>query len=309
MKKTLKIICIIIGIIIILGLIFFIIDYNKLKNNVEKELNEIKMKEQLENNDNMKSTLRAVVVKVYEKSLLVMETKDTNELCSVGFTEEGNIGYKKGQEVLIYFDGIIMTTYPGQIGNVGKIEIVKDESDIQIPDKILRYAYSSRNNVNINISELTNKGITFTITDTNELPYNYSNEYIIYKKVKEEKNINDNKKIVESNANLITDNSVNYIQENTGTNIGYIWKEAEKISNISSKDTGEILVYNLPNQKENEHYMITGRKFDWTPLYGELKSGEYEFVLLMEDDSFSIRINFTINENGELTYNQPNISI
>ena len=54
---------------------------------------------------------------------------------------------------------------------------------------------------------------------------------------------------------------------------------------------------------EKEHYTIIGRKFDWTPLYGKLGSGEYEFIL-NTDDTFAIKITFTINENGELEYKE-----
>lgn len=140
-----------------------------------------KYNEQTEN-DNMKSTIKAVVVKVYDKSLVAMETENTNGLISVGFTEEGNIVFEQGQEILIYFDGTIMTSYPAQLSNVEKIEIIKEKSDIQIPEQILRFCFNSYNNVNVNISELTSSGISLTITDTNELPYNYSHSYIIYKK-------------------------------------------------------------------------------------------------------------------------------
>lgn len=115
-----------------------------------------------------------------------MGIQNVTGLFSVGFTDEGNIGFKQGQEVLIYFDGMVLETYPAQLGNVGKIKIIKEKSDITIPDNVLRFYYSSRDNINVTVSELTNNGISFTITDTNELPYSYSNEYVIYKKVKNE---------------------------------------------------------------------------------------------------------------------------
>ena len=79
-----------------------------------------------------------------------------------------------------------METYPAQLGDIGKIEIVKDKSDVLIPDDILRFCYSSKDNVTITISELSNCGITLNIKDINELPYNYSHRYIINKKVKNE---------------------------------------------------------------------------------------------------------------------------
>ena len=102
---------------------------------------------------------------------------------------------------MIYYDGFVMTTYPGQLGNVGKIEIIKEKSNIEIPDNILKFCYSSRSKVNINISELTNKGISLTITDTNELPYNYSHSYIINKKYNNEDYTGIGQKIGEDTEN------------------------------------------------------------------------------------------------------------
>lgn len=169
MKKEFKIILVILGIIVLLALIFFAIDYSRVK------------KQEYENN-NMVANMKAIVVKVYDKSLAAIKIGNESELISIGFDE--NIGFKQGQEISVYFDGMIMETYPAQLGNVGKIEIVKEKSDIQIPDNILRYCYSTRDKVNVTVSELTNSGITLTITDTNELPYNYSHSYTIYKEVK-----------------------------------------------------------------------------------------------------------------------------
>lgn len=50
----------------------------------------------------------------------------------------------------------------------------------------------------------------------------------------------------------------------------YIWQEVDKISDISSKDTEETLIYNMPNMTDNVKYNVIGRKFNWTNLYGKL---------------------------------------
>lgn len=125
--------------------------------------------------------LKAVVVKANEKYLYVMAVEDES-LLSVSFSNEGNVAFKQGQEIDIYYDGVIVTTYPGQIDRVDKIKIVKQKSDIEIPEYMLKYAYSSRKNVAVTIEEFTKKGISFNIIDTNELPYNYPLEYTIYKR-------------------------------------------------------------------------------------------------------------------------------
>jgi len=111
--------------------------------------------------NNYKAELKAVVVKVNEKSMLVMETEKANELISVGFTDEGNIGFKQSQEIVIYFDGMIMESYPAQIGNVQKIEIVREKSNIEISDNILRYCYNSKENTENSIAGFTGTGTEY----------------------------------------------------------------------------------------------------------------------------------------------------
>lgn len=168
MRKVTKII----GIIVVLSIIIIAL-YTITKSKIRKKSND----------DEFSSTIKAVVVKP-EKGLLVMETENTNELYSVNYQNKGNIEFKQGQEILIYFDGVVLETYPAQITNVEKIEILKEKSDIKIPDNILRYCYSSRNNVIVSISEVSKTGIEIIIKDTNELQYEYSNSYKINKKVK-----------------------------------------------------------------------------------------------------------------------------
>lgn len=145
------------------------------------------------------TTIRAVVVKVSENSLLVYD----GTLYTVGFTKEGNIGFKQGQEVLIFFEGSVMQTAPAQPVGVRKIKIIKEKSDGEIPEQILRYAYSSKEKVKITVNEFTTTGIILTIVDTNELPYNYSHDYIIKKKVKNPDYTGVGQKIGEDTENSI----------------------------------------------------------------------------------------------------------
>lgn len=254
MKKGIKILLVIIGIAIVLGLIFFAVNYNRVHNSEELKSAE---------NDNMKATIKAVVVKVNENNILAMGIENGTELYSIGIKNIENVEFKKGQEILIYFNGDVMDTYPAQLGNIGKIEILKEQSEIQIPDDILRFCYNSKDNVTITISELSNSGITLNIVDKNELPYNYAHSYIINKKVKNENYTGVGEQIGENTKN----STAGY----TGTGAEYVWKELDKISDISSESTEETLTYNLPYIKEGEdYYLIDGRKFNWTKLYGTL---------------------------------------
>lgn len=59
-------------------------------------------------------------------------------------------------------------------------------------------------------------------------------------------------------------------QDLLGTGLEYIWEEVKRISNISSKDTEETLIYNMPNMAEDKQMTVNGRKFSWSKLYGKL---------------------------------------
>lgn len=83
-----------------------------------------------------------------------------------------------------------------------------------------------------------------------------------------------------------------------GPGFEYIYEELDKISNIFSEDTEEM-------RKLSEDSIE--KKFDWTPLYGELESGKYEFILTNEKDSTNINVAFTIDDDGNVSYNEPEI--
>lgn len=162
MKVKTKLIVTIIAILILIALIIFTVDYFN------------------------KYTLRAVVVRVHEKALMVIGIDNNAGLLSVGYSNFPDIEFKPGQEILIHYSGMIQSTYPGSPYNVTKIRITKEKSDVTIPENILRYCYSSRDNVKISISEIANTKISLTITDTNELAYTFSNDYTLRKLVKNE---------------------------------------------------------------------------------------------------------------------------
>ena len=182
MKKFVKILGISLLVILIVAIILFAVGYIIIKNYME--------------------TIKGVVVKVNDNSMLVMGITDNlSGLMSVGFTDEGNIGYKQGQEISFKYNGSITDMYPPSLDKVDKIKITKEKSDVEIPESILRYCYSSTDNVNVIISELTGKGMSITIEDTNEYPYNLFENYIIRKKVKNENYTGVGQKIGEDTEN------------------------------------------------------------------------------------------------------------
>lgn len=132
---------------------------------------------------NMAVQTKAVVVREYDKYMMVMLIDSQyNAFGSVSYSNEGDIGFKKGQEILIHYDGTIAETYPCQLGKAGKIEILKDKSDVEIPKKLLRYCYNSEDKISITLNELTRTKISLTIKDENEIPYQYPSSYNLVKK-------------------------------------------------------------------------------------------------------------------------------
>ncbi len=192
-----------------LGLGYKVIDFNMLNGYDEVKvgtwfmdyndfLSEYK---KFEEEHKIEAILQAVVVKVNEKSLSVMKSDNPQELYSVSFSSEGNIGFNQGQEILIYFDGMIAETFPGQISHVSKIEILKQESEIGIPNYVMAFYYSSLDNVKVTINEFTKDALTLTVVDTNEYPYEYFTEYNINKKVKNENYTGVGEKVGEDTEN------------------------------------------------------------------------------------------------------------
>lgn len=288
LRKNLPIICIVLVIIIVLFIVIFGI-YN-LNEQKEKQMHD-GVVNNIVNATKDETTISAVVVQVNNNFLYAINSTNVNELYSIGFGKEGNIGFKEGNQILVYFDGIILDTYPEQISNVEKIEIVSEESNVKIPEDILRYCYSSKNNVQVSIENFTKTGVSITIKDTNEYKYDYSgDQYQINKKNREVENITvDENKIIPA-----TENSTS--SYNPGE-ITPLWEEVPK---ISDEDTVVI-----SSQIDDNTVQKT---CDWGNIYGSLEEGEYEFVLSIGDLGFSnIRISFNIDGNGQLSYDSPTL--
>lgn len=123
--------------------------------------------------------------------------------------------------------------------------IGKEENDVRM---LRTYGSMSEGyNVKVELSEITKNGIALIITDMNKHPYDYTNhKYKISKKIKNK-----------------------YYKGEGGHTAGidseYIWEEVEAVGSALSVDTEE--PYNPESQGD---YMVIGRKFDWTNLYGEL---------------------------------------
>lgn len=183
MKGKFKVIEVIFGVILFLSISALIIDMLLLINN----------KPSIFYFHNMKQSIgEVVVVKVNENSLIAMSKNANNYLYSIDISKYENTIFKQGQEILVLYGKIYpspdIATYPKSVDNVGKIKILKEKSEVEIPDYILSFCYNSPDNVEVTISELTNTSIGIILVDKNDISYDYSNyQYVLRKKVKDSK--------------------------------------------------------------------------------------------------------------------------
>lgn len=278
MRKSLKILIIILVIILVLILVLLGIKY--LKPN-EKVDNKIQTNSIAYDTNDAVASINAVVVKANDSDLIAIRVDNPDTLVSVSYPDNVNKDeFKQGQQITVYYDGSILDSYPEQLEKVEKIEVVKDKGDVDIPYSALRYCFSSRDNVEVSVDELTKSGISFTINDKNEYKYEYDNEYSIFKKNKEAENVES------PNIPALTSGNTTSSYDGSGV---HLWDEVQKTSNVDAE-----------NAEINDSDDTTKVNVDWTSVYGELGEGDYEFVL-NTSEAFGVRIAFTINENGEVS--------
>lgn len=140
MNKKLKIILV----LVIIAVVAFLGIYLIIKNNNQEKIDD----SDIDNGDNMATTMKAIVLKVNRDSLDVMiSVEEENYVNHVMFAKEGNKAFKEGQEILIYYNANPGVNVPGQITDVGKVEIVKEESGVTIPDEIKQIFQNDDNNI------------------------------------------------------------------------------------------------------------------------------------------------------------------
>lgn len=276
MKRGLKVLIIVLVILVVLAVAILLVKHFT-TNEVNNELtgNSISY-----DNADAIATMDVVIVRVDDTYLEVINKDDPNDVMRANIPDDDTNEYKQNQEVRVYYNGMINEMYPGSFDKVSKIEILKDNSDVTIPEKALKLFYSSRNNVSVSNINVTQTGISFEIKDTNEYKYEYTNTYTLFKKNPEAEQVKA------PSMPIVTGNTTSSYE---GSGIP-LWEEASKVSDVNSEDT--VTSENIAED--------TVRKIcDWTNIYGKLESGEYDFSLTVE--GFYIRIKFTVNENGEIS--------
>lgn len=276
MKRGLKILIIILVILAVVAVTILLVNHFTTK----KVSNELTGNSISYDNTDAIATMDVVIVRVYDTYLGVINKDDPNDIMTASIPADDTNEYKQNQEARVYYNGMINEMYPGSFAKVSKIEILKEDSDITIPEKALKLFYSSRNNVVVSNINVTQTGISFEIKDTNEYKYEYTNTYTLFKK-------NPEAEQVEAPSMPIVTGNTTSSYEGSGIPL---WKEATKVSNVKSEDTVT---------SENIAEDTVRKTCDWTNIYGKLESGEYDFSLNAEE--FFIRIKFTVNENGEIS--------
>jgi len=216
------------------------------------------------------NTIRAVVIRVDEKYLEVMELVEDNwNLYTIKYSTNDNINFKQGQEILIYYnEESIIEQSGGTISknDIKKIKILKEKSDTEIPNELLRRVFSSTANISISIEDISLTGVSLIIKDTNDYKYGEYTKYDIYKK----------------NNSSLNGNS---------------WEEVPRIS----ADEKEVSSVNIDNNTVKKVY-------SWKNSYNKLESGEYMFQIASSEKPFVyIKIQFTIDENDKILYNEPSL--
>lgn len=245
---------------------------------------------------------QGVVVKAEEDMLVIMPTVLKGEHSTQEefyYETENKLSLKQGQEIEVTFHfSKDSNGYYTDKAIIEEVKILKEKSDIEIPEDVFVKAYSSKDNVNISINEesSTEGKIVFTITDNNEFTYDYSTmEYKLYK------------------YNPPPTKTEVVYTENGAATSGYDpWPEVQKISYLSTKEN-----YTL-NEKGEINVDI-----DLSKIYGKLEEGKYKVILSTvsspkEDilysnvvyypyDMINIWIEFTINSDNKIEYGEINI--
>lgn len=249
---------------------------------------------------------KGVVVRPEKNSLTIMPILANEEYRNEEFfyyETENKLNLKQKQEVLVTFhyrkNENAIAEYEAVADNV---EILKDESSVEIPRDILVKAYSSKDNISIYINRerSNNKQIQLTITDKNELKYDYSKMKYSIKKYNPPP----------------TKTEVIYTEDGGMSLSSYDpWPEVKKIKD-SSNESNYIL-------NENGQVDIS---INWAEVYGELGEGQYKFSIstvlesrtsilnehIITDypyDGVIITITFDIDSNGDIIFDNNNIDI
>lgn len=199
MKKAFKVLIfiVILVLIVFVGIYFKNNSFGKEKLNIGKE------------------KLRLVVIGIWDFQEILAVDENGNllrvQLKELKLWNEMD-KFERGQEIEIYYDGVITETYPGKITNVSSYKILKEKSDIEIPEEVKKRYDNSTANVMVHVRNISNEKLEFRILDTNEISYKYDFDCSLSKK-NEEKNIFEK---IEPTVNITMDEVIEIVDSTPG---------------------------------------------------------------------------------------------
>lgn len=213
--------------------------------------------------------IRGVVVRNYGDHILILEEDGMDY---VAIPKDNNLQFKKGQEVLVeqrINNDIVTQTYPGSIES----ENVKNIKIVKEKSKI----------------EIPEKILGQF--------YNSEDKIFI--------TIND---ISRSGLSFTMKDTNEYKKEHKFPNNYELSKKEENTYKLCKK-TPE----NNENRKAVNWQKIDDSTvkctYDWENIYGKIENGEYTFRVNTSDNYVILSINFTIEDNGRITYKKPTCNL
>lgn len=169
MKKNILIIVISI-IIFILGIYYYYYSLSIVNNNNPH----IEENTVMNSISNTQTIMKAVVLEIYEdkNQLLISNNKNEETLIYIDSSTIDISKFEKGQEIIIYYDNMINTSYSEEKTNIKKIEILTQKNNTTISNL--------EDNIIFEINEFNINEFIFTVTDKDKIPYTYLTNYDIY---------------------------------------------------------------------------------------------------------------------------------
>ena len=226
----------------------------------------------------------AYIMPTLEKPIILEPEKNTTDKdynSTIHYIFENNyFDLKKEQEVTITYhyekDKESKYKYNAIIDN---IEIEKEKSDIEIPRDIILDAYSSKENVSIEIdkSKSDSEKLVFTVTDNNEYKYDYSKMRYI---------INENDEL--------------------------FWREIQKISDLPREEQYQIDengIVNIEVDWSKVYGKLEKGKYRLTlqTLNKSRKSVINPEIIEYPDCGVILTIDFEVKSNGKLKFTYMNV--
>lgn len=313
-SKIILIICVIA--IIVYGMIMiFKNNYEISKVNDESSTNNVVVTKpgnlKIEEDEVLKSKVlkNAVVIKNLNDYMYVYNAE--KGVFSISYPKDEDKEFKKGQEVNIFFnDEMIIATNPPRLNEIEKIEVLKEETEIEVPSSVWSNYYSDTYEVDISVNNCNTTGISISITDKNEYPIVYTNKYRLEKisrnTVSSDDTSTNNIINVDNDTNTtITNSSKNNNQDSYLTGSVMTRQQYKDLLLVNNSDGAYSDSIKENIKKDKYQNTVIEKIINWKDICGNLKKGDYKFRLECEGKISGITVSFSVEDNGSVSHNDP----